>query len=840
MAYEGDPGSALATSSRQPYLQRGFIDPPDDPVGVGFQDLALALRRHWLTVVAITGATVAVVLAATMAAHMRFTAHGSLYLGELQGSKTQAVQSDLTDQLDVVGDRNSDVATEVEILRSRDLVNAAALDAGLTSDFVPADWKEPRYLSWRLSRRDLRILDANRHVRAIRALLGEGPRNKQYFDVSFSTGGKYEIRRGGQTIGSGTLGTEFKSPALSLTLLEGPEGAPPAGAIYTLQVRSLEDVDEELDAHLSIAVPKLPNAGMSTDLIRVASIDYNDASPQRAADFIDKLMKGFLERRQSWKSEETTAAESFLDGQIRTVRESLDDAERTLADYRKNSAVVVLGDESQGFIDQARQYDQQRVTAKLQLESFSQIERGMSKGGATTEKFLVGEADDPVLASLSQALAQAQQQLKLVESRFTEAAPQVQEQRDQVATQLRMLQNYVSSRRVRAQKQLDSLDSMIGKFETKLKSVPKAELQLAQLTRNVDVLAKMYTFLMERKQAAAVGKASTISRNRILDSPVLPRREESPRLGLRIAGGGFAGLLLGLLVVLIRALVSGTYQSERQLTSFLPIPSVIGFVPRRALTRAGRRGNSSLSSLRRIDLLTESSPTAFNEAFRHLRTSLYQWPRRTGEHDKVLLITSPSPGDGKTLCTLSLAAAMATDRKRVLVIEADMHRPVHHYYYRQSRRPGLADMQQRSDLIRTVQAEGVTFDAITAGANPQHAAELLSSEAFSALIADSRRHYDFILIDSPPYPAVADALIMVEHADRVISVVRLNHTRKAAASEHFRRMSSLARKYSIILNGVDRLGYPYSGAKHYGAAVATGTWPANDDLGPQVADTSQR
>ena len=129
-----------------------------------------------------------------------------------------------------------------------------------------------------------------------------------------------------------------------------------------------------------------------------------------------------------------------------------------------------------------------------------------------------------------------------------------------------------------------------------------------------------------------------------------------------------------------------------------------------------------------------------------------------------------------------------------------MHRPVHHLFYRQSRRPGLGDIFTRDDIIRTVATETATFDAVTAGSVAGRAAELLSSTPFAALLAYGRQHYDFVLIDSPPYPLASDALIMLAHADRVISVIRLNNTRKAAAAEHCRRISAATSQYSIVLN----------------------------------------
>ena len=157
-----------------------------------------------------------------------------------------------------------------------------------------------------------------------------------------------------QRAGTGVLGKEFQSPLLKVTLLEGPDGPPVPGATYGLKVRPTDDVEEDVSKNLSITVPKAANSGLSTDAVRTVAhyrVPRIRSPHAKLRDFVDKLMRGFLERRQSWKTEEASSAESFLTDQIRRTRDSLDQAERALggeAILKKNSSVVVLGDEAQG------------------------------------------------------------------------------------------------------------------------------------------------------------------------------------------------------------------------------------------------------------------------------------------------------------------------------------------------------------------------------------------------------------------------------------------------------------------------------------------------------------
>jgi tyrosine-protein kinase Etk/Wzc len=765
----------------------------------------LLLQKHRWLIAASTGLILAAVVGATMISRMQFKARGSLYLGELQSAG--APQPQPTEQLDFLGGGSGDVGTEIEILKSENLIKRAILGSGLNVSIAPAGWSPPRYWRWRLAHRDVRLLDlGSSHLLAAGASVTDGAGAATPFTVRFLSAAEYEVWDRQQRLGAGTLGQPFQGGELKVTLLPGPEGPPAPGATYTMRVSPIGEIAEDAARSLNVYVPK---ATGPTEAVKIVTVEFVDPSPRAAALFVETLMRAYLDRRQAWKTEDAAVAESFVIGQAHSMKDALDDAERKLADYKKSSSVVALGEEAKGMIEQLGKYEEQRVAARLQVSAFGQIQGLLKKQDAPLEQYLVGETVDPVLAGLSTTLAQAQQELHRIEERFTPDAPAVHEQQAQVDVQLKMIKNYVFGRYERAQKQLDSLNQMIAQFEDKLKTVPRAELDLAQLTRNADVLGKMYSFLLERQQQAAVTKGSTISRNHILDTPLTPYHEDAPAAGIRIAAGGLLGLLFGVVFVVLRRMLSPTFQDEREVRRGLAELPIFAAVP--AATPSGRSGavgeggDAADAQIGFVSSFANAPSSPFAEAFRYLRTNIYF---AAGARDeKIVLITSPSPGDGKTLCTLSLAAAFAADDKQVLVIEGDMHRPSWHTLFQHTPQVGLSQVlaQQVSwkDVVRSVSTGCGAFDTITAGVVPPSPAELLSSPHFQRMLQEARAIYDFVLVDSPPFPLVSDALIMSMHVDRVLTVLRLQNTRRRAAEEHLRRLSAASARYGIVLNDAD-------------------------------------
>jgi tyrosine-protein kinase Etk/Wzc len=774
------------------------------------------LRDNRKFVLGIASTLFFLVMLATMISTMAFKSSGRLYLGELDGKGAPAGSNDI----DLSGGGQGDVSSEIEILKSQSLLTRAILDSGLNASVTPVGWKPPRFYRWWLSGRDPELLAVPENsLLADHAQLAESYRGELSFRVHVTGDTTYTLYHNEQAIGEGTLEQPLKTDVVSLTLHAGRRGNPHKGEDYTLVVQPVEDVVTNALGALTVTATAASTGGGES--AKVVLLEFSDKSPRLAATFLRTLMDDYLDQRQAWKTENATAAETFVTRQLAGLRASLDSAEKQMAEYRAQTGGVALDGEAKSIIDQVGKYEEQRVAARLQVASLADIHRVLKEPNPPLEAYLLGESSDTVLVELASSLSKARQELTALEGRFASAAPEVRQQRAQVEAQLRSVRNYVSTRLARAQENLNALNQVVGQFETKLKRVPGAELGLAQLTRETEVYSRVYSYMLERQQQAAIVKASTVSKNRILDLPQPTYREDAPKLGLRLISAPLF-LIFGALVVLGQRFFAATFQSESEVRRAVGYVPVYASIPRRLRARTSDRDDPRAE----LEVSSIDLTSGYTEAFRTLRTNLHQLG--SAGHGRVVTVTSAQNGDGKTTSVFSFAATLAAEGKRVLVVDADFRNPTHHALVGRPGNEGMRDILMGDaiwqDLVWPVSLTSGDFHAIAAG--QMAPAELLSSDRMTLFLAEARTQYDYVLLDAPSFPQIADALLLASVSDQVLTVVRLQNTLRKTLHEHVRRMSDFARGYALIINDSDaamsRAPSPSTHARLGSGAVGSG------------------
>ena len=204
------------------------------------------------------------------------------------------------------------------------------------------------------------------------------------------------------------------------------------------------------------------------------------------------------------------------------------------------------------------------------------------------------------------------------------------------------------------------------------------------------------------------------------------------------------------------------------------------------------------------------------EAYRAIRSALYFSIR--GEKHKVIQITSPNPGDGKTTLSVNLAACIAQSGKSVLLIDADFRRPKIHKMLGISNACGMSSViKGDAELLDAIQSTEIeNLWGMPCGPRPDNPAELLTSHRLDELLAILREKYDFVLVDTPPMLAVTDPGTVAPRVDGVLLTIRINKRARSEALRATEMLNSLgANIVGIVVNGVDRkLGYGY---KKYGS-----------------------
>jgi non-specific protein-tyrosine kinase len=240
-----------------------------------------------------------------------------------------------------------------------------------------------------------------------------------------------------------------------------------------------------------------------------------------------------------------------------------------------------------------------------------------------------------------------------------------------------------------------------------------------------------------------------------------------------------------------------TLKGPDQVTEQLGLP-VLGLIVRHNTTEG-----------RPVTLAEPRSQVA--EAFRSLRTNIQfasvDQPLRT------LLITSPTPSEGKSTVAVNLGVVIAQGGKRVALIDADLRRPNVHKLLDLSNVQGLSDLfvQEHVSLDGTLQkTKTADLFVMTSGALPPNPAELLGSEKMYEIIRQVKEQTDLLVIDSPPVIAVTDSAVLAPRVDGVLLVFKPGVTHLAAARQAVEQLQRLgANLLGAVLNEVDLKGSRY-------------------------------
>jgi capsular exopolysaccharide synthesis family protein len=255
-------------------------------------------------------------------------------------------------------------------------------------------------------------------------------------------------------------------------------------------------------------------------------------------------------------------------------------------------------------------------------------------------------------------------------------------------------------------------------------------------------------------------------------------------------------------------LADKSFRSPDDIAAEIGAP-VLGHIPAMELDKVVRKPNQTVDS----SLCTiHHSRGRVSEAYRSVRTGLF-FSNRTGEL-KVIQITSPVPGDGKSTLSSNLAVTMAQSGRSVLLIDADFRRPRIAKLFNIESDKGMATaVAGACELDEAIHASSIPgLSIMPGGKRPSNPAELLSSQRFADLMGALREKFDMIIVDTPPLLAVSDPSAIAAVVDGVVLTMRLRRNVKPLVVRASRILESVdAKLLGIVVNGVSQeAGYGYN------------------------------
>jgi len=573
--------------------------------------------------------------------------------------------------------------------------------------------------------------------------------------------------------------------------------------------------------HLKSMVQPEHQEGTNIIDIRVESENAREAT--RVANAFAQSYREYNIREKNKKTFET---KTFIEEQLRLTSNRLRQAEQELQAFKESYALISLDAQTQNTLNRLYTVETEYEKVKIdKAEAQSQLRMIESANTGKTDDFkgsFFSAAPDSPVYGLKTKLSELLLKRRTLLINFTKKHPQVREIDDQIQAVLhetkKELQSLVKASSAR---EADLLQRM-GQLRRENLSLPEKGLQLVRLQRDVELQESLYTQLKEKYQETLIQESGKVEEVTVVKPAVIPAQPFNiPSKIMIVVTGVVMGFIIGIVFAFLAEVFDTSMGTIEDVEELLNVP-VLGVIPQLGSDANGKkRADGAMEGDRSQDLVTHYEPKSMGaEAFRALRTNLQFL--RLEMKGKLFLITSSFVQEGKTLNVVNLALSMAQAGNKVLLVDADLRKPLVHRVFGLSREPGITDYVLGNyhwqevtnsisdvmlgdfgidDILKTPGMDNMNF--VTAGTKPPNPTEILSSSRFREFLTEAGKVYDFIFVDAPPILPVADATEIAPLMDGILLVYTVGKIGRGILKRAKSTLDNVdARVLGVILNNV--------------------------------------
>jgi len=566
--------------------------------------------------------------------------------------------------------------------------------------------------------------------------------------------------------------------------------------------------------------------GLSVQWIRnsrLITVGFESHDAELAARAANTLAAAYIRQTLESRAETASEASRWLARQIEDERAKVAGAEVALQAKREKDGIVNI-DERRVLVEQRLRDLGSTLTAlKSQRVQKEALFRQMQ---ATRDPEELPEAmRSKLIESLRIDLARLERDLAERRQRYLEHHPEVLRVRTQIDDTRRTIAAE-SARIVRAAQadyeaaaaQEQGVAGALDAAKAEALDLQRRGVQYDSLKREMEAGKEVLNGLLARHKQADVAQALESSNLRVADPATVPQGPIRPRRALDLLMGILLGAVAGVALALLRDRLDDTLKTPDDVRVALPA-TLLAVVPDRGAAGPAEEG-------------------AFREGYRLLRAALgYLWREAGG---RAVLVTSTAPGEGKTLTSVNLARTLAAAGERTLLIDADLRKPEAHEAVGARRSPGFAEVVAgEAKLEEAIQPLGGALDFM--GSGGPASADALTGDRVAPVLAAARLLYRWVVIDTSPVGAVADALVMGPAADGVVVVAGAETVPRGAVRRTLERLGeSGARVLGVVLNRARVGRHPSEYQHHYGHGYGAYHGAPAATSAPEIAPLKQR
>lgn len=530
----------------------------------------------------------------------------------------------------------------------------------------------------------------------------------------------------------------------------------------------------------------------------VMMMSIEDPVQEKAVDFLTTLTNLYIENSISVNKKVNENTLEFIEGQLREVENQLNSVEGNLEAFQREKTTLNLGQEQSVLFQRVVDFDSEKARLNIQLKSIDMMYEyltSQNNDNMSVSPALLAESNDPSLTSAFNELFALQQKRTNLLFSNTANSPLVKETTSQISILKQNILGIVLNVRKTLVSKINSLSTQVGEYQSTIRQMPTTQRGLVNINRNVEIYSKIYEFLLETRAQTIIAKAGIVADKSVLE-PAKGSGLIRPLLIKTLLGGIGVGFALAFMVIFFKSIFYNYINTKDDLKDItnLPIIGVVG------------KSKEAEDNYLIVDKFPQSQVA---EAFRVIRTNLAYFA--PGTKSKVILVTSSVAGEGKTFCAVNTASILAKAKKKVVLIDLDLHKPKQANAFDLQNDTGVTSyIVGKATLNQIIKNTSIdNLQVILTGPRTPNASELILDPKMEQLIEELKNLYDYIIIDTPPVGLLSDALVFMKHADLNMYVLKAGYSKKDFVDIAHQIVDKNDIKHlSFILNNVNSKNIP--------------------------------
>ncbi len=570
-------------------------------------------------------------------------------------------------------------------------------------------------------------------------------------------------------------------------------------------IKTITDSKYEIIQH---ATPNLINKYRSsmqieniehTSILEIRVLDQIQARGKR---FLDTLTTVYIDYSKRIQLEVNQNTLENIEKQLDTISKFIAEKEIELLQYKDNHSILNLTKEDNEYFNKYIEFTKTKRELTQKLKSLESLEAYIINLGdehILPPSFIVLK-EDLYLNKVINKIYELQLDLKTKSASFLPDNQNIIKLNKEIQTLKKDVIIYIGNLKEVFKEQIADVDFYINQNKASIKKIPISEQGISNIKRELDVNNKMYLFLLEKKTNTLIARAGIIPQVRVVESAsalgvIQPDKNKLIRLFV------LGGFVIALLLAVVRKLFFEKIENVNELADATSL-TILGGLPQI------KEQESKL-------IVTHKPKAQITESFRTLRTNLSYLGDNEGRAKRVL-ISSFFPGEGKTFTSSNLAGLIAMGDKKVLIIDFDLHKPKIHKTFDIENTKGVSTfLIDKHNLVEIIHKDlKPNLDVITAGPIPPNPSELILKKKMKELFELVTTKYDYIIIDTPPFGLLNDAIELAKFADVFIVVTNTKIVRRKGiyAIEEILAKQNISK--GIVLNGIRKTRFQYYYSKY--------------------------